>query len=336
MPGLAYFFCVGATEELRPVPASGSPGLAALRELIVKPLLAFMLLLAAGAAAGSGSPQQEVAAPILSIKTELVTLPVTVVDSHGGFVTGLRRENFSVYDEGQAQPIQFFTSDDLPVTIGLVIDSSGSMRERREDVTAAATAFAGLSHPRDEFFTVNFNEAVWLGLPHPLAFTEDASQLRTVLAAAPAYGMTALHDAVDRALDHLRLGTRDRKALIVVSDGGDNASSHSFNEVLQHARVANATIYSVTLVDPDDREAKPRLMKSLASETGGRAFSPRRANDVMNAFEQIARELRSGYTIGFSPGEIDSGFHTVRVVADAGDHRALIARTKAGYYAGRP
>jgi Ca-activated chloride channel homolog len=303
----------------------------------VKPLLLFfMLFLAAGTSVGPGLPQQEVAAPVLSIKTELVTLPVTVVDPHGGFVTGLRREDFTVYDEGEVQPIEFFTSDDRPATIGLVIDSSGSMRERRQDVTAAATAFAGLSHPLDEFFTVNFNEKVWLGLPHPLAFTEDAAQLRAVLAAAPASGMTALHDAVDRALDHLTRGTRERRALIVVSDGGDNASAHTFESVLQHARIADATIYTVTLADPDDREAKPRLMKSLARETGGGTFSPRRADDVRKAFEQIARDIRSGYTIGFSTGDTAIGFHLVRVVADAGDRRALIARTRAGYYAGPP
>jgi Ca-activated chloride channel family protein len=215
-----------------------------------------------------------------------------------------------------------------------VIDSSGSMRGRREAVTAAATAFADMSHPFDEFFTVNFNEAVWLGLPIRVHFTEDMDELRDVLAAAPAQGMTALYDAVDRALDHLGLGTRDRKALIVVSDGGDNASSTTLEAVLEHARRTSAVIYAVTLADPDDREARPRALKKLARDTGGNAFVPARSEDVMRSFRQIATELRSGYTIGFTPAEATGGgFRSIRVVADAGKGRQLVVRTRAGYYA---
>jgi VWFA-related protein len=281
------------------------------------------------------SPQQNVEPPpVISVRTDLVTLPVTVVDRHGAFVTGLRREDFTVYDSGERQTIQLFTSDDVPATIGLLIDSSGSMRGRRDEVTAAAAAFAAMSHPLDEFFTLNFNEAVWLGLPFPLAFTEDAQQLRAALSAAPAQGMTALYDALDRALVHLQRGTRDRKALIVVSDGGDNASSQTLDAVLERARRASAAIYSVTLVDPDDRDARPRVLKTLARDTGARAFTPKRADEVMGAFAQIAREIRSAYTIGFVPTAAPGGgFRPVRVVADAGDRRQLLVRTRAGYYA---
>lgn len=293
------------------------------------------VLLAVWTAVGAASPQQGVEPPILSVRTDLVTLSVTVVDRQGALVTGLRREHFTVYDNGEPQTIQFFTSEDLPATIGLVIDSSGSMRDRREEVTAAATAFASISHPLGEFFTVNFNEAVWPGLPPAVLFTEDTNQLRAALSATPAWGMTALYDAVDRALDHLQLGTRDRKALIVVSDGGDNVSSRTLDAVLEHARRTNAVIYSVTFFDPDNRDAKPQVLKALARETGGHAFAPRRAEDVTKSFEQIAGEIRSGYSIGFAPAETsEAGFRSIRVVADAGNHRQLIARTRAGYYAG--
>jgi Ca-activated chloride channel family protein len=293
------------------------------------------LFLALWGAFGSASLRQQVEPPlVISVRTDLVTLPVTVVDRHGKFITGLRQEHFTVYDNGEPRPIQFFTSEDLPATVGLVIDSSGSMRGRREEITAAATAFADMSHPLDEFFTVNFNEAVWLGLPLRVHFTEDMDELRQVLAAAPAQGMTALYDAVDRALDHLGLGTRDRKALIVVSDGGDNASSTTLDAVLEHARRTNAVIYAVTLAEPDDREARPRVLKKLARDTGGNAFVPARSADVMRSFTQIATELRSGYTIGFIPPETtDGGFRSVRVVADPGGHRQLTVRTRAGYYA---
>lgn len=299
----------------------------------MRPPLLLAPLLGLGLSLGWAHPQQNPDSPILSVKTDLVTLAVTVVDRRGEFVSGLRREDFTVYDSGERRTIEFFTSEDLPATVGLVIDSSGSMHERREDVTAAAAAFAAMSHPLDELFTVNFNEVVWLGLPPPVLFTENRDQLRAALSAAPAQGMTALYDAVDRALHHLQLGTRDRQALIVVSDGGDNASSQTLDAVLEHARRANAVIYAVTLFNRDDRSARPHILKKLAGETGGEAFRPRQADEVMSSFTQIARELRSGYTIGFVPPETTAGgFRPVRVTADAGD-RQLVVRTRAGYYA---
>lgn len=302
----------------------------------MRPLPCLALFLGLWSALGSASPQQHVEPlPVLTVKTDLVTLPVTVVDRRGEFVSGLRQEDFVVYDNGELQMIEFFTSEDVPATIGLVVDSSGSMRERRDDVTAAATAFAGISHPLDEFFTLNFNEVVWPGLPPHLPFTEDMDELRDALAAAPAAGMTALYDAVDRGLDYLERGTRDRKALIVVSDGGDNASGRTLDAVLEHARLTSAVIYGVSIVDLDDHEAKPEVVKQLARETGGRAFTPKRADEVMDAFAQIARDIRSSYTIGFSPPDTgEGGFRTVRVVADAGNGRQLSVRTRAGYYAG--
>jgi Ca-activated chloride channel homolog len=302
----------------------------------MRPLAHVGFLLGLSSALAMGAPQQETEQrPTISVETDLVTLPVTVVDRHGGFVRGLTREHFSVFDNGERQEIQFFTAEDTPATVGLVIDSSSSMRGRREDVTAAATAFASFSHPLDELFTVNFNEATWPGLPPRVAFAENIEQLRSALARAPAQGMTALYDAVDRALDHLQLGTRDRKVLIVVSDGGDNASVETLAGVLEHARRTGAPIYSLMLFDPDDREAKPGVLKKLARETGGEAFTPKSTQDVMNAFTQIAREIRSGYVIGFSPLDThDEGFRAVRVVADAGDRRELTVRTRAGYYVG--
>jgi Ca-activated chloride channel family protein len=272
--------------------------------------------------------------PVLSLRADLVTLSVTVVDREGRYVTGLQRKDFAVYDSGERQDIRFFTNEDVPATVGLVVDSSGSMRGRREHVTAAGAAFAAMRHPLDEFFTVNFNEAVWLGLPAPIAFTEDVGLLRVALAAAPARGMTALYDAIDAGLRHLQRGKHDRKALIVVSDGGDNASVQTLDGVLDYARRVNAVIYAVALVDPDDREAKPRVLRTLARETGGRAVAPDEADDVMTAFSAIAQELKSGYSMSFVPPEtLESGFRPVRVVAHAGNGRQLIVRTRAGYYA---
>jgi VWFA-related protein len=146
--------------------------------------------------------------------------------------------------------------------------------------------------------------------------------------------MTALYDALDRALTHLQFGIRDRKALIVVSDGGDNASSQTLDVVVERARRTSVVIYSVILFTPDDRDSRPQVLRKLARETGGDAFMPRRAEDVRTAFAQVAREIRSGYTLGFTPADTsEGGFRSIRVVADAGDRRQLIARTRAGYYA---
>ena len=282
------------------------------------------------------SPRQILVPPVLSVQTDLVTLAITVIDREGAFVEGLRPEQFTVFDNDEPRPIEFFTTEDLPATIGLVIDSSGSMRGKREQVTAAAMAFAALSHPLDELFTVNFNETVWPGLPPAFAFAADRDQLRAALADAPVQGMSAVYDAVDRALAHLEHGTRDRKALIVISDGGDNASGQTLDSVLQRARRSAVVVYAVTLFDPDDHDARPRVMKRLARATGGEAFTPRRPSDVVRSFEQIARELRRGYTVGIRPADsVEGGFRAIRVVVNAGDGRQLVARTRAGYYAGR-
>jgi VWFA-related protein len=300
----------------------------------MSPLPSFVLCLGLWSVVGFHGLQQLVEPPILSVKTDLVTLAVTVVDRTGVPVAGLRREHFTVYDNGEPQAIQFFTSEDLPATIGLIVDSSASTRGRRDVVTSAADAFAAMRHLRDEFFTLNFNEVVWPGLPPSVAFTDDTDQLRAALSTAPAQGMTALYDALDRALDHLQFGTRDRKALIVVSDGGDNASSQTLDVIVERARRTSVVIYSVTLFNPDDRDSRPHVLRKLARETGGHAFTPRRAEDVGRSFAQVAREIRSGYTLGFTPADTaEGGFRSIRVVADAGGGRQLIARTRAGYYA---
>jgi len=302
----------------------------------MRPLAHVGLLLGLWIALASAAPQSKTETrPTISVETDLVMLSVTVVDRHGAVIPGLTSEHFKVYDNGQPQAIEFFTNEDIPATVGLVIDSSSSMRGRREEVTAAATAFAAVSHPLDEFFTMNFNEAVWAGLAPAFAFAQNLEQLRAALARAPAQGLTALYDAVDRSIEHLQLGTRDRRVLIVVSDGGDNASSHTLDDVLEHARRTSTVIYVVMLFDPDDHDAKPGVLKALARETGGTAFAPKGAQDMMTIFTQMAREIRGGYTIGFSPPSAShDGFRTLRVVVDDPDHRQLIARTRGGYYAG--
>jgi len=302
----------------------------------MRALAHFLLVLGASFTALSAAPQrQDEGRPTFSIEAHLVTLSVTVVDRQGAFVGGLTREQFKVYDNGRLQPIDFFTNEDIPATVGLVIDCSSSMRGRRAQVTAAGTGFAAVSHPLDEFFIMNFNEVVWPGLAPRVPFTRSVDELREALAGAPALGMTALYDAVHRSLEHLELATRDRRVLVIVSDGGDNASSHTFDDVVAYARQTRTVIYAVMLYDEDDREAKPHVLKALARETGGGAFRPKSARDMMKVFTQIALEIRSGYTIGVSPPSgSDQEFRGVRVIVDDVDHRQLTARTRRGYDAG--
>ena len=302
----------------------------------MRPLPLLALLFALSGALALGAPQQSSVerGPIISVETDLVMLPVTVLDRHGAFVPGLTQADFTVYDNGEPQMIQFLTGEDIPATIGLLIDSSGSMREVRDHVTAAGAAFAEASHPLDELFIVSFNERVWAGLPTGVDFAQNPDQLRAALARAPAVGLTALYDALHVALDRLQGGTRDRKVLIVVSDGGDNASTHTFASVLARAQGASVIIHTVALIDPADHDARPGVLKDLARVTGGEALRPEHVEDVVKVFTRLAQEIRSGYTIGYAPPEAPAGgFRTVRVVARARDHGPLTVRTREGYYA---
>jgi VWFA-related protein len=300
------------------------------------PLVALSLVLPAAVGFQAAQLPEAEHPPVLSVETSLVMLPITVVDRSGRFISGLTQADFTVYDNGELRPTEFFTSEDIPATVGLVIDCSGSMRALREHVTSAGAAFAEASHPLDELFTVNFNEHVWPGLPQGVNFARNPEELRTALTRAPAAGLTALYDALDFALDRLARGTRDRKVLIVVSDGGDNASRSTLASVRTKAQKMGAIIYAVALLDPDGRDAKPGDLKALASLTGGEAYRPTRVEDVGKAFNRVAREIRNGYMVGFSPPDAPgAGFHSLRVVVRAPDGRPLVARTRAGYSAGR-
>jgi VWFA-related protein len=273
---------------------------------------------------------------VFSSRAELVVLHVSVLDRRAGFVPGLPRDAFTVYEDGRAQPIRFFENEDTPVTVGLVIDNSGSMLPRREAVAAAGMAFAESSNPSDELFTINFNERVWPGLPRDRAFTSDREELRGALARAGARGETALFDAIGEGLRHLDAGHCTRKVLIVLSDGGDNASSTSFDAVLDAALRKDVVIYTIGIYDRDDRDAKPQLLRRLAAATGGEAFFPDANEAVQPALERIARDIRSSYSIGYVPpkGPGDGTPHRVRVDVRPSDGRKLDARARSTYING--
>jgi VWFA-related protein len=271
----------------------------------------------------------------LSLDVQLVPLNVTVLDRKGSFVPGLTKDNFQVLENGQAQEIQLFSNEDVPVTIGLLVDSSGSMRDRRREVVSAALAFVEASKPEDEMFVVNFNEEVQLGLAPDQPFSSNVAQLREALSRLVVRGQTSLYDALWMALDHLKKGRHDKKALVVLSDGADNASAHSFQETLGAARRSQATIYSVGIYEPGSEDRDPKSLRELSRATGGEAVFPQSIDEVEAVCKHFARTIRTQYTLGYSPSNTakDGSYRALRVAASAPNLSKLTVRTREGYFA---
>jgi Ca-activated chloride channel homolog len=263
-------------------------------------------------------------------------LPVYVTDKGDRYVSGLTREQFSVYDNGRPVPVEIFSSEDTPVTVGLVIDASSSMRRKLGDVIAAAMAFAQASNPDDEVFALYFNDDVRDTVPDQrFLLAGDLRGLSTALTSLVAEGRTSLYDALIEGLDRLAAGSRPRKILLLVSDGGDNASTASLDKVLARARASNAAIYTIGVYEELDLDKNPRVLKALANATGGERFLPPSAGPLLQACQHIAREIRSGYTIGYVPPDRDGAFHRIRVEVIGPNKRKLNARTRPGYFASR-
>lgn len=267
-----------------------------------------------------------------SARSDLVVLNVAVTDSRGGFVSGLPRDAFKIVDEGP-QKIEFFAEQDAPATIGLLIDSSGSMLENRDRVIAGVTEFAKASHPDDEFLPLVFNEQVTSVLPKG-KFTSDPAELRDVLTTSlAARGRTAFHDALAEAVEKVGHGRFERKSLIILSDGGDNASKLTFDEAFDKVLASNVVIYSIALVDPLALDRNPKALRHLSDGTGGLAFEPANVAVVGRAFQSIAHDIRSRYTVAYAPPDsvTDGHLRRVRVVIEAPGRTGLKVRTRTGY-----
>lgn len=271
----------------------------------------------------------------ISSEVDLVLLDVSVKDSKGGFVSGLPKESFKIYEDKREQPIRIFAAQDVPVTVGLVVDNSGSVRPKKPEIVTAALTFVTQSHPKDEMFVVNFNDSVFFGLPEDTPFTDDAATLRQALLTNPARGRTALHDAIKAALEHLDKGRLDKKTLVVISDGGDNASETTRDELMKLIEESLATIYTVGIFNPDDKDKNPGFLKDLANTTGGEYFRPENISHLVGVCEKIARDIRNRYTLGFGPdpSKFDGKKHSIRVDAVGADGRKLVVRTRTHYIA---
>jgi VWFA-related protein len=270
------------------------------------------------------------------VDVALVVLHATVADREGGFVHNLEERDFEVYEDGVRQRIRLFKNEDIPVTVGLVVDHSTTMRPKLAEVSAAARSFVRFSNREDEMFVVNFNETVSVGLPGTIRFTNSTTELENAITAAPTGGQTALYDAIAKALEELQVGSRDKKVLIVVSDGGDNVSAHSLAQVMKLAGQSSAVIYTVGVFDAEDPDRNPGVLKRLARATGGDAFFPDELSAVVAICERIARDIRHQYTIGYVPipPPCDGAYRAIRVVARAKGGDRLVVRTRTGYIAG--
>lgn len=268
----------------------------------------------------------------ISENVNLVLLDVNVKGPHGGFITGLERNNFQVYEDGRQRQITQFAKVDEPVSVGLVVDNSGSMRFKRPEVVMAGLAFARQSNPKDEFFVVNFNNYVMRGLPERTLFTDDLQALRSALFMGQPTGQTALYDAIAYSLKHLERSHHEKRTLVVVSDGGDNVSKTHFGDLMQLVEASRATIYTVGLYDPEDRDSSPAVLKKMATVTGGESFEPAKLDDMIPVMTKISEEIRNSYTIGYVPDEANDkrSLRVIKVAAEE-NNRKLNVRTRTNY-----
>lgn len=273
--------------------------------------------------------------PAFKATSELVVLHVSVEDSHGRRVPGLTRDAFSVYEDHAPQPIEVFSSDDVPASIGLLIDNSASMWPHRDLMVASVLAFAGMSHPDDEIFVLAFNEDVRTAWPATVIADADRTAFHNALTDnINARGMTALYDSIVDGIGRVSAGRHTRQVILIVSDGGDNASQASIDRALKLAHESDAAVYTVSLVDPQSHDANPAFLRKLSRSSGGESFTPKRPSEVPKAFEEIARDIRSSYTIAYVPPHPEGRGtrRTVRVVAKSPTGKPLIVRARDGYF----
>jgi Ca-activated chloride channel family protein len=269
---------------------------------------------------------------VIRSDVRLVLLDVSVKDRGGGYVSGLLKDNFRVDENGVPQEITVFANNDIPVTAGILVDNSRSMTPKRGEVLAAATMFIENSNSHDEIFVLNFSDTVQRGLPKNLLFSDDIRQLRGALSRRFPEGRTALNDAIVDGLQQLQQGKRDKKTLIVISDGGDNASRHNRRDTLDLVERNIATIYTIGLFDAGDADRDPGILKKLAHITGGITYFPHSGQDMTAACKAIAKDIRTRYTVGYPPAASNGGLlRRIHVRVSAPGRPGLSARTRLSY-----
>jgi Ca-activated chloride channel family protein len=270
---------------------------------------------------------------IFRTQTRLVVLHATAEDKEGHLMMELPKSAFQIFENGVRQEIKSFRREDVPVSLGLIIDSSASMTDKRDRVAAAALALVQSSNPEDEVFIVNFADTPSLDVD----FTSDAKVLKKGLARVDSHGETAMRDAIRTAIEHLKgRNKKDKKVLVVVTDGNDNSSLASLESVMRAAQQSEVLIYSVGLLSdetPREAERAKRALDALAHATGGQVYYPKDVAEIDHIAPQIAHEIRNQYIVTYSPAvqEMDGSFRQIRVLVDSPGVASV--RTRSGYYA---
>ena len=264
-----------------------------------------------------------------------VLLHATVIDDKQRMVTNLDKNAFTVFEDGKPQVIKSFRHEDIPISLGIVIDNSGSMREKRAKVNKAALNLVRASNPQDEVFVVNFSDEFFLDQP----FTNKINLLQSALEKYETRGGTALYDAVVASADELkRHGKLQKKILFVVTDGEDDASRESLEQAVRRLQEENGpTVYAIGVLGDERQRRAKRALQTISERTGGIAFFPRTLDEVDQISSTVARDIRNQYTIGYKPTtpKTAGGYRAIRVEARASGHGKLTVRTRSGYYAGQ-
>jgi VWFA-related protein len=293
-------------------------------------------------AAGSANTQGQGQAPageenggfVFRAEAREVTLHASVVDDRNHLVTNLDKADFTVFENNQPQRISHFHQEDFPVAVGIVIDNSGSMREKRDAVNKAALDLVKASNPDDQVFVVNFNDEYYLDQE----FTSDIKKLQDALEHVEARGGTALYDAIVASADYLTHSPLQRKALFVVTDGEDDASQESLEQAIHHLEQENGpVVYTIGLLGEEKSRKAKHALEMIAVRSGGEAFFPPTLNEVDDISRSIAHDIRNQYTITYVPSTPKNvaGYRTIHVDAHAKQGKKLTVRTRSGYYPGQ-
>jgi VWFA-related protein len=270
----------------------------------------------------------------LNVNVDLVELHVSVVDDKDRPVAGLQKEHFRILENQKNQPIEVFKHEDVPVSLGLVLDNSRSIEPRKERLDAAALAFVRKSNPDDETFVVHFDFDARLAQQ----FTRDEKQLETVLAGVQPYGQTAMYDAVVLAIEQMEKAQHSKKAILLITDGLDNSSKHTLAEALELTKRSQVAVYPIGLLSAVEGEKAEAELLKLAEASGGKAYFPENVEQARTVMERIARDLREQYTLAYrGSSDRDGKWRSVRVeiVPPPGFPR-LTANYRHGYYAPEP
>src|SRR5205085_2242165 len=249
-------------------------------------------------------------------RVNLVVLHTTVLDDRQRFADGLKQENFRVFEDKVQQKLSVFKREDVPVSMGLVIDNSGSMRDKRPKVNEAAITLVQASNPQDEAFVVNFNDDFYLDLDKD--FTSSVPELKEALERIDSRGSTALYDAIIGSVDHVKKGHKDKKVLLVVTDGEDNTSHNTLEKTIREIQKTDTVIYTIGLLSEESKKNAKRAKRALeqiAQASGGLSYFPESVDDVHSICEQVAHDIRNQYTLAYYPTNTkrDGTFRAVQV-----------------------